>query len=248
MPVPFGHADFGQLIRCACGRTLDTARAAARLGDELGDLAHCTFDTFDLARPLTPIYQFDRRYHRDLSRIPFERRHEAALLSAAVQAGALAAAYNACQSYAAMPSGWLCLHGAYGSGKSHLAAAVANTLVGRSWSVRYRSVPGMLDAIKAGFSDQTSDAIFDDLLSVDLLVLDDLGAQRLSGWGNERLFRLMNERLHRPTIITTNAHPDDLADASDMDAQRLADRIAQAARKVWLPISSYRRIGKEAAV
>src|SRR5262245_16527527 len=56
LPVPFGHADFGKLIRCVCGQTLDSARARARLQDELGALSDKTFDTFSLDRPLTPIY------------------------------------------------------------------------------------------------------------------------------------------------------------------------------------------------
>lgn len=248
LAVPFGHPEFGKLQRCACGQTADSGRAAARLGDELGDLAHCTFVSFDLSRPLTPIYQFDRRYYRDLSRIPMEKRASpmTQMISESVQEGALHTAYADCQDYAARPAGWLCLHGAYGAGKSHLAAAIAHTLVSKGWAVRYRSVPGMLDAIKAGFKDNTSDQVFDDLLGCDLLILDDLGAQHLSGWSYERLFRLLNERTDCPTIITMNAHPDDLADPSDIDAMRLTDRIAQAARKVWLPISSYRRIGKEA--
>lgn len=246
LPVSFGHADFGRLMRCACGQTIDTARAAARLGDELGELADKTFNTFDRSRPLVPIYQLDGRYYRDLARVPFERRVEAKVISVPVQETALHTAYADCRAYADRPSGWLCLHGAYGGGKSHLAAAIANALVAMRWSVRYRSVPGMLDAIKAGFKDQTSDDVFDDLLAADLLILDDLGAQHLSGWSYERLFRLLNERTDRSTIITMNAHPDDLADSGDIDAMRLTDRIAQAARKVWLPISSYRRLGREA--
>jgi DNA replication protein DnaC len=251
LPVPLGHADFGRLIRCACGMASDAARQSserrARLQDELGALHDKTFATFDLARPLTPIYQLDGRYYRDLARIPFERRSEARVMSVAVQENALHLAYADCQDYARLPSSWLCLHGAVGAGKSHLAAAIAWALVGAEWSVRYRSVPGMLDAIKAGFKDNSADEVFDDLLSADLLILDDLGAQNLSGWGYERLFRLFNERTNRPTIITMNAHPDDLADGNDLEAMRLTDRIAQAARKVWLPISSYRRIGREAA-
>jgi len=230
-----------------CGRTLDSARATRRLGDELGDLAHCTFANFDLSRPLATIYQLDDgHYYQNLTRVPIEQRAEATkyAISPAMQETCLHNAYDDARAYVASPSGWLCFHGAYGAGKSHLAAAIAHTRVQSGWAVRYRSVPGMLDALKAGFKDQSSDAIFDDLLSCDLLILDDLGAQHLTGWAYERLFRVLNERLDKPTIITANAHPDDLGDPADLDAARLADRIAQAARMIWMPISSYRRIGK----
>jgi hypothetical protein len=241
---------FDGLVRCACGRRADSAKAAARLGDELGDLAHCTFDAFDLDRPFSPLYLCDGRYYRTRERIPKDkhgqpRKHQ--VISEAIQATMLPAAYERARAYVDRPRCWLCFHGAYGGGKSHLAAAIAHELVKRDWSVRYRSVPGMLDAIKAGFKDGTADDVFDDLLRCDLLVLDDLGAQHISGYNYERLFRLINERLDKPTVITTNVHPDDLGDASDVDAARLASRIAGAAESIWLPISDYRRLREQLA-
>lgn len=247
LAVPHGDPRWGKLQRCACGRSADSSRAAARLGDELGGLAHCTFETFDLARPLLPIYQLDGRYYQQLHRVPMERRGDAKLISIPVQETALANAYHDAHAYAADPRGWLCLHGAYGAGKSHLAAAIAHVRAASGESVRYRSVPGLLDRVREGFKDGTADAVFNDVLGCDLLILDDLGAQHLSGWSYERLFRILNERQGVGTIVTMNVHPDDLANPADVDAARLTDRIAQAARKVWLPISSYRRIGREAA-
>lgn len=245
LAVPYGHAEFGKLQRCSCGRTIDSSKAARRLGDELGGLAHCTFTTFATDRPLAPIYQLDGRYHQNLSRVPFERRSEATVISVPVQETCLHNAYADARAYADRAQGWLCFHGAYGAGKSHLAAAIAHVCVADDWAVRYRSVPGLLDAIKEGFKDGSADAVFNDVLGADLLILDDLGAQHLTGWSYERLFRLLNERQDRPTIITTNVHPDDLADGRDVDAARLADRIAGSARKIWMPISSYRRAVRE---
>lgn len=249
--MPYGHPDWGRLFRCDCGVRQDDAvrhsAALKRLGDELGGLLHCTFDAFDLDRPLEPIYTLDNRYYARLNRVPMGERAKAKEISVAVQAGALNRAYDAACDYAQVPTGWLCLHGSYGGGKSHLAAAICHVLVDRGLEVRYRSVPGMLDAIKAGFKDDTADVVFDDLLGCDLLTLDDLGAQHLTGWSYERLFRLLNERLDRPTVITTNVHPDDLGDPSDVDSCRLASRIAGAARNVWLPISDYRRLRERVA-
>jgi hypothetical protein len=236
-PGPTKGGTSANLIRCSCGQNVDQSRRRERLGDELGQLAHCTFQTFDLTRPLAPIYYVDGVYYRDLTRVPAEHRATAARepISVAVQETCLLNAYEDARAWATEPRGWICFHGAYGAGKSHLAAAIAHVRLAAGASVRYRSVPGMLDAIKEGFKDGSSDAVFNDLL----------GAQHLTGWSYERLFRLVNERLARPTIITTNAHPDDLGGATDMDAQRLADRIAGVARKVWMPIGSYRRAVQE---
>jgi DNA replication protein DnaC len=215
--VPYGHPDFGTLQRCPCGRAgKDPERLAllaVRLGDELARLDRCTFQTFDLQRPLPP----------------FEG------MSPEAQRTQLQRAYDACMAYAAAPAGWLYLHGTYGAGKSHLAAAIAHTLVADGWTARYRSTPGLLDAIRAGFSSGTADSIFADLLHADLLVLDDIGAEHLTGWAEERLFRLLNERQGQATVLTSNVHPDDLPG-------RLASRIAGNARLCWLPVSDYRRL------
>lgn len=249
--VPFGHPNFARLFRCACGQAKDRTAAAAvakqRLCDELVGLTDKTFAAFELDRPLAPLYQLGGRYLASLAHVPMEQRKAAKEFDVLYQAGALEDALHDAQRYAECLQGWVCFHGAYGAGKSHLAAAICHHLVDAGAEVRYRSVPGMLDAIKAGFDTGTADAIFADLLRCDLLVLDDLGAQHLTGWSYERLFRLLNERTDRPTIITANVHPDALGAPNDVDACRLASRIAGSARLVWLPISDYRRLKEKVA-
>lgn len=251
--VRYGHPNFGKLLPCGC--TLDQRRAQSeaaalvRLGDELHGLSDKTFTTFDLDRPLKPLYELHGVYYADLKRVPMEQRAEAKTYSVATQAAALAMALDRAESYTRHWRGWLVLHGAYGAGKSHLAAAIAHTAIEAGMATRYRSLPGLFDALKAGFDDDTSAAIFDDVIGCDLLILDDLldADIRQSDWRRSRLFRLFNERETRPTVITSNRRMDDLVPASDVDAGRLLSRVAGNASQIWLPISDYRRLKKERA-
>ena len=80
------------------------------------------------------------------------------------------------------------------------------------------------------------------MIGCDLLVLDDLGAEHLTGWARERLFRILNERQARPTVLTSNLHPDDLAPPDDLEFLRLVSRIVGNSRIVWLPVSDFRRL------
>jgi DNA replication protein DnaC len=251
--VPYGHPNFAKPLPCHCTlsqrRTRSEAQALARLGDELGALADRTFASFDLDRPLKPLYELHGVYYADLARVPMKERGDATTYSIEMQAAALATARDQAESYAARWHGWLILYGNYGAGKSHLAAAIAHVALDQELIVRYRSLPGLFDALKAGFDDGTTDQIFDDLIASDLLILDDLFDSdiRASDWRRSRLFRLLNERESKPTVITSNRRIDDLAPASDVDAGRLFSRIAGDARSIWLPISDIRRLRKERA-
>jgi len=250
--VPYGHPNFGKPLPCSC--TLSTRRAAAdaqalsRLGDELGSLSDKTFSSFDLLRPLIPLYEKNGVYYHDLARVPMPERKGINVISIEAQQSALHAAYAAAECYAQQWGGWLVLYGAYGAGKSHLAAAVAHAGVGLGLRTRYRSLPGLFDALKAGFDNGTSEPIFEDVISSDLLILDDLfDSDLVNEWRKSRLFRLFNEREQKATIITSNRRMDDLVPASDVDAGRLLSRIAGNAQQIWLPISDYRRLKKERA-
>lgn len=255
--VRYGHPDFGKLFACHCTQQQRRARADAlaltRLGDELGALSDRTFATFRLDRPLGTLLTADGVYYPDLSRVPFvpgtSERIKTNAMSEKAQRAALIKALRIAEEYARTWQGWLVLHGAYGAGKSHLAAAIAHAAVEQGYATRYRSMPGLFDALKKGFDDGTSDAIFEDLIRCDVLILDDLldADIRASDWRRSRLFRLLNEREGRPLIITSNRRMEDLAPANDVDAGRLLSRIAGDATQVWLPISDYRRLKERAA-
>ena len=117
-------------------------------------------------------------------------------------------ALKAAHTFAEKPKGWLILMGGYGSGKTHLAAAIANYRAGLGEPPLFIMVPDLLDHLRATFSPTSNvafDKRFDDIRMTPLLVLDDLGTQSMTPWVREKLYQLFNYRYNRelPTVITT---------------------------------------------
>ena len=138
----------------------------------------------------------------------------------------LEAAFQAAQAYAENPHGWLVFMGPYGSGKTHLAAAIANFRASQGFPVMFVVVPDMLDHLRATFSpqsDTTYDRRFEEIRTSPLLVLDDLGAQASKPWVQEKLYQLINFRYNAalPTVITT---ADSLEEIDPRLRARLMDR------------------------
>jgi DNA replication protein DnaC len=120
----------------------------------------------------------------------------------------LEGAFEAAQKFSENPVGWLVLMGPYGSGKTHLAAAVANYRSSQGHPVMFVVVPDMLDHLRATFNPNSSvsyDRRFDEIRTANLLVLDDLGTQAMRPWVREKLYQLFNYRYQAelPTVITT---------------------------------------------
>lgn len=107
--------------------------------------------------------------------------------------------------------------GPVGTGKTSLAILVAKAArdAGRSYAVY--PVPRLLAEIKRTFDRDASDtymSFFRRLCTVDILVLDDLGAEKQTEWVLEQLFSIVNERWQdrRSIVVTTNI-PDPDPDA-----------------------------------
>jgi len=111
-----------------------------------------------------------------------------------------------CEQYAARPEGWLVLTGSVGSGKTHLACAVVNAVLARSKGAHFNSVAGMLDLLRGTYKIGAFDEWFRRLQEVTVLALDDLGAERVTDWANEKLFELIDHRYvnRLPLVVTTN--------------------------------------------
>ena len=189
LDVPVGHPDFGRLEICVCRRANITDAVRERLFalshlDELKDL------TFEAFKP---------RGRKGLGEM---------------QSTSLEMAYNHAHHYAQNLNGWLMLQGGYGSGKTHLAAAIANFAVGMGVPTLFLTVPDLLDALRFayGAEDTTFEERFDQIRNAKLLVLDDFGTQNATGWAQEKLFQIVNYRYINKlsTVVTTNLALDEI--------------------------------------
>lgn len=122
----------------------------------------------------------------------------------------------------------LYLQGPMGTGKTHLAAAVANALMAMGVPVMLMTMQRILDCIKDTYDDgaeeSTSD-VLDQLRTATLLIIDDLGKEQPTGWAQSEIYRIVNDRYEhmRPTIVTTNY--DDVALAKRLAGGRSADAV-----------------------
>ncbi|MCL5265792.1 MAG: ATP-binding protein [Chloroflexi bacterium] len=134
-------------------------------------------------------------------------------------------AYNYARKFAQDPQGWFVLIGAYGSGKTHLAAAIANYALANRNQALFTVVPDLLDHLRSTFapaSDVQYDELFERVRSVPLLVLDDLGTENTTPWAGEKLYQILNYRYNEqmPTVITTNRP---LGNVDDRIRSRMSD-------------------------
>ena len=104
---------------------------------------------------------------------------------------------------------WLCLFGSDGAGKTHLAVAAAAAREDAGDEVFFSTLADLLDQLRAAFAPDspfTHDDLLERIKTADLLVLDDMGAERTSAFAEEKLFQIVDyrysERLR--TIITTS--------------------------------------------
>ena len=110
----------------------------------------------------------------------------------------------------------LWLMGDTGTGKTTLAMLVSKAALEDSRSVAIYSLPKLLARIRRTYDSEPGGdsylSFFERLTSVDLLHIDDLGAEKRSDWVLEQLYALVNERYEaqRSMLVTTNLEPDEL--------------------------------------
>ncbi|CAN5278130.1 hypothetical protein BH09SUM1_BH09SUM1_31750 [soil metagenome] len=131
----------------------------------------------------------------------------------------LKAIRDSAQSYAKTFNGaeaqGLLLRGGVGTGKTHIAVAIMKVAIEKGYTACYSNFSDLLSKIRDSYHEQ-SNAREGELLdladSVDLLVLDDVGAESTTDWVRDRLYLIINRRYEnaRPVIITTNCSEDEL--------------------------------------
>lgn len=140
-------------------------------------------------------------------------------------------------------SGGLCLWGSPGNGKTKLAMAITNCVSGKGYSVVFIKTTDLLEKIRSTFgrgNGEDEAQIMRALRLCDLLVLDDVGAEHVTDWVLDVLFRVIDGRYvdKKPIVLTSNIA------ASKLDekiGQRIQDRIFEMCEIVKNEATSYRR-------
>jgi DNA replication protein DnaC len=202
--VDEGGREFAR--RCTCRRT---------------DLAPATADGLLQACRIPPRY-------RHCTFENFTAGH--APLSAALEK---ALSYCAGYPYTEADSGLgLLFTGDNGVGKTHLAVSVLQDLAARKGSRgRFWDFHELIREIKNSYNTETKTTelqVLEPVIETELLVLDDLGAWRMTDWMNDTLFYILNSRYmsQRASIITTNFQ--------DVDAKTAVSRENDYRRKEYL--------------
>jgi DNA replication protein DnaC len=109
----------------------------------------------------------------------------------------------------------LWIQGDVGTGKTTLAMLVSKAALDAGRSVAIYSLPRLLNLLRESMDSQEGKLDFmDRLTAVDLLHIDDLGAENRTDWVLEQLYSIVNARYEaeRPIVATTNLMPDELSE------------------------------------
>lgn len=101
----------------------------------------------------------------------------------------------------------LIITGNSGVGKTHLAASISNELIQKDILVLMGRLTSLLDMIKETFKDnsKSENELIDLFSNLDMIVIDDLGTEKISQWALDKLYTIIENRNENklPIIITT---------------------------------------------
>ncbi len=155
----------------------------------------------------------------------------------------------------------LTLIGPPGTGKTHIAVGLLKLVVLSGQSAYFIGAVQLLDQLRATFDparqggvSQTESRILHRLITAEVLVLDDVRVDGLTLWGRDRLYAVLNPRWEaaRPTIVTSNFTPAELAATTGRDRPGLDDgtlsRLVRSALTIQLDGQDYRSETKRQAL
>lgn len=135
------------------------------------------------------------------------------------------------------------LFGPVGTGKSTLCKALINKWAKKDYKCLFISITEAMDKLKDAIDENTNTTVqleMDKLTSPDLLVFDDLGAEKTSEWTQEKIFTLVEKRARqgKHTWFTSNLSPD-LVEKIYKD--RIYDRIIEFSQFIRVEGPSFRQ-------
>ena len=121
----------------------------------------------------------------------------------------------------------LLLHGTVGTGKSFLAACIANELIDRGYIVKMTNLSTIVNELQGMFDGKQE--YINRLNKCSLLIIDDLGIERNTEYMKEMVYNVIDSRYRSglPFIVTTNLTPDEIKKPQEIGYQRIYDRVLE---------------------
>lgn len=117
-------------------------------------------------------------------------------------------------------------NGSYGGGKTYRASCIANELLKQGYTVYMDNITSLCMEIHGK---QNKQEFISSLADFDLLILDDIGAERKTEYMIELVYNIVDTRYRscKPLIITTNLDIKDLVNVEDFRQKRTYDRLLE---------------------
>ena len=140
---------------------------------------------------------------------------------------------KACKSYADefdryyKDGAGLLMYGDVGTGKSFMAACIANAVLDKGKQVLMSNFSELINRMQGNYEDRQ--AFIDSLNNYSLIVIDDLGIERNTEYMQEQVFNIVDTRIraNKPIIVTTNLSMNDIFNTEDNGRKRIYHRILE---------------------
>lgn len=121
----------------------------------------------------------------------------------------------------------LLLYGEVGTGKTFYAACIVNALIDKGYPCLVTNFARLVNTISGMYEGKQE--YIDRLNRFDLLVIDDLAAERDTEYMNEIVYNIIDSRYRAglPLIITTNLSSDEIKNPADISKQRTYSRLLE---------------------
>lgn len=121
----------------------------------------------------------------------------------------------------------LLLYGPVGTGKTHAAACIANELISQGRPCLVTNFARITNTLQGMFDGKQR--YLDDFNRLDLLIIDDLAAERDTSYMNEMIFNIIDSRYRsgKPLIVTSNLTKADLMAPGSIERQRVYSRLLE---------------------
>lgn len=119
----------------------------------------------------------------------------------------------------------LLIHGGVGTGKTFYAAAIVNALIDEGKSAYMTTISALINAVSINDREEELSR----MNRADLLVIDDLGAERQTEYSLEVVYAIIDSRVKsgKPMIVTTNYSPTQMMAETELTLARIYDRVLE---------------------